>query len=178
MPEGEAHEVEEDANQVANQEQRRNCMDFILITKVAIPGQPPVVKLPDGIIFREVTGRAYSQLVAENMDWCVVVDFAEVNDRGLGIVSLNGQDMDGLQRYRQILRSFSSEAISYETYPTATILKKHAVTMYLHDGHYIRNDQIGPIFAGRQIYDCQHQGAQAEAWVGREEHYATPGRHH
>jgi hypothetical protein len=57
--------------------------------------------------------------------------------------------MEGLRRYRQILRDFSSEAISYETYPTATLLKKHAVTMFLHDGHYIRNEQIGPIFARR-----------------------------
>ena len=94
-----------------------------------------------------MTGQAYAQLAAENIEWCTVVDFAEVNDRGLGIISLNAQCLEGLRRYRQLIRAFGSGDIQYETYPTATLLKKHAVTLYLHDGHYIRNEQIGPIFA-------------------------------
>jgi hypothetical protein len=62
---------------------------------------------------------------------------------------LNAQDREGLERYRGIIRDSGSGDISYETYPTATILKKHAISMFLHDGHYVRNDQIGPIFARR-----------------------------
>ena len=53
MPEEEAHEISPEENHVANQEQKSNCMDFILITKVNIAGQPPLVKLPDSVIFRE-----------------------------------------------------------------------------------------------------------------------------
>ena len=151
MPEEEAHEVQEDQDHVANQEVRWNCTDFILVTKVSIPGQGHIVKLPDGVIFREVTGRAFAQLASEKVEWCMVVEFAEVNDRGLGIVSLNAQDMAGLRRYREIIRGFSSEDIQYETYPTATLLKKHAVTMYLHDGHYLQNKQLGQIHQESQI---------------------------
>jgi hypothetical protein len=83
----------------------------------------------------------------EKVEWCSVVEFAEVNDRGLGIISLNGQNLEAMARYRAIIREFGSGDIIYETYPTATLLKKHAVTVYLHDGHYLRNEQIGPIFA-------------------------------
>jgi hypothetical protein len=121
----------------------------MLISKVCLSGMAPIVKLPDTVMFREITGRAYAQLTAENMDWCGVVEFAEVNDRGYGIMNLSAQDREGLERFREIIRQSGSGEISYETYPTATILKKHAISMFLHDGHYVRNDQIGPIFARR-----------------------------
>ena len=58
MPEEEAHEIKPEDNHVANQELRVNCMDFILITQINISGAPPLFKLHDGVLFREVTGQA------------------------------------------------------------------------------------------------------------------------
>ena len=83
----------------ANSAQRQNCVEFLLVNKVSVNGKV-VVRIPNPEVFREVVGRANADLVGENTDWCLVLEYAEPDDHGLGKLALNMQDSRGADRFR------------------------------------------------------------------------------
>jgi hypothetical protein len=77
---------------------------------------------------------------------CLVVEDISVNDAGLGIIVLNYQGEGlGAERYRTILRSFSTQAMEVETYPVADMLKRYALTIFLHRHHSVPDHRIGEV---------------------------------
>ena len=95
-----------------------------------------MVKLPNAEVFREVVGRANADLIAENTDWCLTLDYAEADDKGIGRIALNLQGGSGANRFRDLKWSFSTETVEFETYPITAILKHNAIPAFLHSGHY------------------------------------------
>jgi hypothetical protein len=130
----------------ANSAQRANCVEFILVNKVKLDGGV-VVRLPNPEVFREVVGRANADLIAENTDWCLTLEYAEADDKGIGRIALNLQAGSGASRFRDLIRSYSTEKVEFETYPITAILKRHAISAYLHSGHYVRNPQLAAVIA-------------------------------
>jgi len=64
----------------------------------------------------------------------------------LGIIVLNYQDNGvGAERYRAILRGFSTEAMMVETYPVSDMLKRYALTIFLHRHHTVPDHRIGEV---------------------------------
>ena len=76
-----------------------------------------------------------------------MVDRYESNDSGAGIISLNYQDNRGAERFRSILRDFSTPQMGIETYPISTILKRYALSVYLHRHHPCPTRHFGEVFA-------------------------------
>jgi hypothetical protein len=130
----------------ANSSQRANCVEFILVNKVKLDGKV-VVKIPEPEVFREVVGRANGDLISENTDWCLTLEFAEPDDSGVGRIALNLQEGSGAARFRELIRSYSTSQVDYETYPITAILRKHALSAFLHSGHYVRNENLAAVIA-------------------------------
>jgi hypothetical protein len=92
-----------------------------------------------------VTGKANLALIDENEDYCLALEYAEPDAHGIGKLSLNLQVGSGGDRFMELVRGFSTKEVEYELYPTAPILKKHALTIYLHDGHYVSNARLATV---------------------------------
>jgi hypothetical protein len=144
MPEGEGDEVG-DGMAIANKRTDSNVIEFVMVIKTRDNSGAFQVQLPGADVFEDLAGKASWQLMDEKAEYCLVVDTVAVNDSGIGIIGLSYKDFDGAERYRAILRSYSSEEMIVETYPVSDILKRHALTIYLHKHHHTPDHRIGEV---------------------------------
>jgi hypothetical protein len=147
MPREEALSLGASGRVVANSENRKNCVEFLLVNKIKMPSGNVVVKIPDAKIFETVIGRANADLVDQEPDYCLALEHAEPNEDGIGKVTLNLQPGSGGLQFLEVVRGYSTDEVQYELYPTAPLLKKHALTIFLHDGHFIRNGRLATTIA-------------------------------
>ena len=147
MPREEALDIGASGRVVANSETRKNCVEFLLVNKIKMPSGLVVVKIPDAEIFATVIGRANADLVDMDPDYCLALEHAEPNEDGIGKLTLNLQPGSGGQQFIEVIRGYSTPEVQYELYPTAPLLKKHALTIFLHDGHFIRNARLATTIA-------------------------------
>ena len=145
MPAGEAEEVRQsDKDTIANSQRDSNCIDFLMVVKTTDDQGEALVHLPRAETFEELASKANWQLMDESALYCLVVEDIKVNDQGLGIIVLDYQDNGtGAERYRAILRGFSTPELGVETYPVADLLKRYALTIYLHRQHSVPDHRIG-----------------------------------
>ena len=144
MPAGEKDEVG-DGNVVANKRTNQNVVEFVMVVKVRDSSGAYQVQLPGADVFEDLAGKASWQLMDEKAEYCLVVDSVAVNDAGIGLIGVNYQDMDGAERFRGILRSYSTDDMLVETYPVSDILKRHALTIFLHRHHHTPDHRIGDV---------------------------------
>jgi hypothetical protein len=147
MPRAEAAHLGSQGRLAANSENKVNSVEFILVNKIKMPNGNIVVKLPSPEIFSTVIGKANMALIDEDPDFCLALEYAEPDANGIGKLSLNLQVGSGGDRLMERIRDFSTNEVEYELYPTAPILKKHALTIYLHDGHFISNARLATTIA-------------------------------
>jgi hypothetical protein len=147
MPRAEAAHLGSQGRLAANSENKINSVEFILVNKIKMPNGNIVVKLPSPEIFSTVIGKANMALIDEDPDFCLALEYAEPDANGIGKLSLNLQVGSGGDRLMQRIRDFSTPEVEYELYPTAPILKKHALTIYLHDGHFVSNARLATTIA-------------------------------
>ena len=146
MPEGERGELGgANGAAIANKKTNVNVVEFVMVIKVRDNSGAYQVQLPGAEIFEELAGKASWELMDEKAEYCLVVDSVAVNDAGIGLIGINYQDLDGAERYRAILRSYSTEAMMVETYPVSDILKRHALTIFLHRHHHTPDHRIGEV---------------------------------
>jgi hypothetical protein len=120
-------------------------VEFVMVIKTRDNSGSYQVQIPGSDVFEDLAGKASWQLIDEKAEYCLVVETVAVNDSGIGIIGLSYKDFDGAERYRAILRSYSSEAMIVETYPVSDILKRHALTIYLHRHHHTPDHRIGEV---------------------------------
>ena len=147
MPRDEAGSLGASGRVLANSEAKKNCVEFLLVNKIKMPSGNVVVKIPAAEIFAAVIGRANADLVDSDPDYCLALEHAEPNEDGIGKITLNLRPGGGGMQFIEIIRGYSTSEVQYELYPTAPLLKKHALTIFLHDGHYIRNARLATTIA-------------------------------
>jgi hypothetical protein len=148
IPHSEREDMREaDSSAIANKPSAQNLIEFVMVTKTFDALSEASVQLPGRDIFHELACKANWRLMTEKPAWCLVVQSYEVNDSGVGIISLNYQDPIGAEKFRDILRSFSTTDMMVETYPVSTILKRYALSVYLHRHHPCPTQHFGEIFA-------------------------------
>jgi hypothetical protein len=104
------------------------------------------VHLPQQQTFEDLAGKANWQLLDEAAVHCLVVEDIAMNDSGVGVIVLNYQNNgEGAERFRAILRGFSTPQMEVETYPVADLLKRYALTIFLHKHHSIPDHRIGEV---------------------------------
>jgi hypothetical protein len=126
MPQGEEVEVA-DGTAIANKKVDINVIEFVMVVKMKDKDGVEQVQLPSGAIFESLVGKASWQLMDEKAEYCLVVDTVVVNDDGIGILGVNYQDFDGAERFRSILRGYSTTNMGVETYPMSDMLKRYAL---------------------------------------------------
>jgi hypothetical protein len=115
-----------------------------MVVKIVGPDRVPLIQLPKAETFEELASKANWQLMDESALYCLIVEDIKVNDQGIGIIVLNYQgNGEGAERYRQILRGFSTPELGVETYPVSNLLKRYALTIYLHRQHSVPDHRIG-----------------------------------
>jgi hypothetical protein len=144
MPEGEKEEVG-DGGAIANKKSALNIVEFVMVIKTRDSTGAYQVELPGADLFEDLAGKASWQLMDEKAEYCLVVDTVAVNDSGIGLIGLSYRDFQGAERYRSILRSYSTDDMLVETYPVSDILKRHALTIFLHRHHHTPDHRIGEV---------------------------------
>jgi hypothetical protein len=147
MPRGEEEEVgDTEGSAIANRQRDMNLIDFIMVVKTQDQRGEPQVHIPAKDTFEDLAGKANWQLIDESAMNCLVVEDINVNDAGVGIIVLNYQGEGlGAERYRAILRGFSTPELGIETYPVADMLKRYALTIFLHRHHSVPDHRIGEV---------------------------------
>ena len=108
--------------------------------------------MPKKFVFDEVTGSCGAALIVENPNWCNTLESAEMNRAGVGIITLNYGDYKAAERYRELIVSCSSDAITFATYPATEVLKRYAITAFIHQGlRHIPSKMLAQVFKG---YEC------------------------
>ena len=121
MPKGEEGETGPiDPSQIVNLAARGNCVELCLVQKIIERGIT-YLALPKKFVFDEVTGSCGAALIVENPNWCNILESAEMNRAGVGIITLNYGDFKAAERYRELIVSCSSEAITFATYPACLL---------------------------------------------------------
>ena len=153
MPKGEEDETGPiDPSQVVNLAARGNCVELCLVQKILEKGTTYLAK-PKKFIFDEVTGSCAAALICENPDWCNVLESAEMNRAGVGIITLNYGNYTAAERYRTLITSCSNDTISFATYPATEVLKRYAITAYIHPGlKHIPTKMLAQVFKGYVNY--------------------------
>ena len=72
-----------------------------------------------------------------------------MNRAGVGIITLNYGNYTAAERYRALITSCSNDKISFATYPATEVLKRYAITAYIHPGlKHIPTKMLAQVFKG------------------------------
>ena len=133
---------------VANVRGDKAKVDFVLIQDVRVPmsnGKIKGVSLPSEEVFKAIVNKAITALLRTNIAWCNVCSNNGVNKLGIGVIQLNYGYPEGAETMRRIIEQMSTPMVSYNTYPAVDLIKRHAVTVFVHDGYDgIPTDLLGP----------------------------------
>ena len=118
--------------------------EFILACKIKISPTQVVVMIPEGPPFDDMISTAISSLFRLCFDWCNVVESSYRNKDGLGVIRMNFVDLVAVNAFKTFIKTQSTRTpeVVHDIYPMAAWLRKHALTMYLHSGHYTRNPKL------------------------------------
>ena len=148
---------------IANLAAKGNCIELVLVQIVVHYGIK-YLALPSPEVFEEVTGSCNAALLQENLDWCNVLEHAEVSKTGIGYITLNYGSHKAAERYRELIISCSTPSVRFATYPTTNVMKRYAITAFLHQGlRHIPSKMIAQVFKGCNpdikgsftLVDCQ-----------------------
>ena len=92
------------------------------------------MSIPDKATFDEVTGTAAVKLLDISSNWVNVVEYAEVNRGGIGVIILNYGNKRAAEAFRELVSEQSTDEVKYQTYPTGDMMKKYAITAFIHGG--------------------------------------------
>ena len=113
MPSGQAAETGSiDPKMIANLPNRQNCAEFFLMQQnIGVRG----MSIPTKETFDEVTGTAAIKLLEVTRTWVNVVEYAEVNRGGVGIIILNYGNRRAADTFRELVVQQSTDEITYQT---------------------------------------------------------------
>ena len=84
------------------------------------------------------------QLITISEQWATVVEYAEVNRGGIGIITLNYGYKLAEEKFRELIVGLSTDDVTYQTYPTGDLMKKYAITAFIHSGlNMLPSSKIG-----------------------------------
>ena len=142
MPRGQTQQTGQvNPKMIANLPHRENCAEFILMQQNL--GQKGM-SIPDKATFDQVAGTAAVKLLDICAEWVNIVEHAEVNRGGIGIIILNLGIRRAVDSYRDLIVKQSTDRVAYQTYPTGDLMKKYAITAFIHAGlNLLPSSKIG-----------------------------------
>ena len=135
MPRGQANQTGKfNPNQIANLPNKKNCAEFFIVEDVKTEEG---MSLPDKKTFDKLVNTATLQLLEYNEDWVQTIEFADLNRGGIGVLVLNYGNQVAADRVREYIVRQSTALVSYQTYPIGDMMKRYAVTAFIHAGNYL-----------------------------------------
>ena len=103
------------------------------------------MSIPTKETFDDITGTAAIKLLEVSRTWVNVVEYAEVNRGGVGIIILNYGNRRAADTFRELVVQQSTDEVTYQTYPTGDMMRKYAITAFIHAGlNKLPSAKIGP----------------------------------
>ena len=92
------------------------------------------MSIPNKETFDDITGTAAIKLLEVSRTWVNVVEYAEVNRGGVGVIILNYGNKRAVDTFRELVVQQSTDEVAYQTYPTGDMMRKYAITAFIHAG--------------------------------------------
>ena len=90
--------------------------------------------LPSKKTFDKLVNTATMQLLEYNEDWVNTIEYADVGRGGIGILVLNYGNQVAADMVREYIVRQSTSLVAYQTYPVGDMMKRYAVTAFIHAG--------------------------------------------
>ena len=137
MPKGHANQTGKlNPNQVANMPNRANCAEFFIVEDTkSVDG----MALPNKKTFDKLVNTATMQLLEYNEDWVNTIEYADVGRGGIGILVINYGNQVATDMVREYIVRQSTSLVAYQTYPVGDMMKRYAVTEFIHAGKNTKN---------------------------------------
>ena len=114
------------------------------------------MSLPDKKTFDKLVNKATLDLLEYNDDWVNTIEFADVGRGGIGVLVLNYGNQVAADMVREFIVRQSNSLVSYQTYPIGDMMKRYAVTAFIHAGSLIYICCKKTYITQKQIYLAKH----------------------
>ena len=144
MPKGQASQTGKlNPEMVANMPNKTNCAEFFIIQQII---GTTGMSIPDKNTFDGIMDAVALKLLEINDNWVNTIEWAEVGRNGIGVVVLNYGNTKAADTVRDLIVRQSTDEASYQTYPVGDLMKRYAVTAFIHAGlNFLPSIKIGPL---------------------------------